>query len=161
MRVSSLAIALMIIVAPAFSQTPSREKADREAIEYAKSIPVSTLDRTLPRVTLQFFLDNESSGARIAWEVNDCGEQTGAPDVDRGRDFPMCVEAEVFLKDQRSLNVSVVVGTFNKGVNGEPIVWSVLLTGNDGEVRSIKLRDIPVELHRPDRRPSKKLPGTR
>lgn len=153
-------VTLTLLISSTLSaQTTSRDKADKEAIEYAQKILVSSLDRNLPRVTLKFFLENESEGARIQWEVNDCGEQTGSPDVDRGRDFPMCVEAEVFLKDQRSLNVSVVVGTFKKGIVDRPVVWSVILTENDGQVRSIALKAIPVELHRPERKTPKDLPA--
>ena len=154
MRVTILALAALLAAIPSCAQTGSREKADRAAIQYAQAILVSTLDRNLPRITLKFFLENESDGARIRWEVNDCGEQTGSPTVDRGRDFPMCVEAEVFLKDQRSLNVSVAVGTFKKGVVDRPVVWSVILTETDGEVRNISLKTIPVELHRPEGRPA-------
>lgn len=157
MRGASLLATLLLVVVPASPQT-AQQKSDRAALERAKSVLVSTLDRTLPRVSLEFFLSNESDGARIQWEVNDCGEQTGSPEANRGRDFPMCVEAEVFLKDQRSLNVSIVVGTFKKGLTEKPWVWSVTLTENDGKVRSITLRQIPVELHRPERPPVKELP---
>ena len=150
---------LLAALPSATAQRSPRDKTDRAAIDYARSLLVSTLDRNLPKVTLEFFLENESDGARIQWEVNDCGEQTGSPEVDRGRDFPMCVEAEVFLKDQRSLNVSVTVGTFKKGVDGKPFVWGVMLTETDGEVRSILLRAIPMELHRPENRAPKELPG--
>ena len=158
MRVFLVTLVLLITCTTS-AQTASRERADKEAIEYAQRVLVSSLDHNLPRITLRFFLENESDGARIHWEVNDCGEQTGSPDVDRGRDFPMCVEAEVFLKDQRSLNVSVVVGTFKKGIVDKPVVWSVMLTENDGEVRSIALKAIPVELHRPERKTPKDLPA--
>lgn len=157
MRGASFTATLLLAVVPAFAQT-AQQKSERAAVEHAKSVLISTLDRTLPRVSLEFFLTNESDGARIQWEVNDCGEQTGGSDADPGRDFPMCVEAEVFLKDQRSLNVSIVVGTSKKGLSDKPWVWGVTLTENDGKVRSIALRQIPIELHRPERPPNKELP---
>ena len=158
MRGAAIALAVLFATAPAEAQSSAQQKTERATIEYAKAVLVSALDKTLPRVSLEFFLANESDGARIQWEVNDCGEETGNPETDRGRDFPMCVEAEVFLKDQRSLNVSLVVGTFKKGVSDKPWVWGVTLTENDGKVRSIALRQIPVELHRPDRPSQKELP---
>jgi len=158
MRGSILALLLLLASEPLVAQSAAQKNIERSAIERAKSVLVSDLDRTLPRVSLEFFLENESDGARIQWEVNDCGEQTGDPATDRGRDFPMCVEAEVFLKDQRSLNVSLVVGTFRKGVTEKAWVWGITITENDGEVRPIELRKIPVELHRPERKSPRDLP---
>jgi len=46
-------------------------------------------DRSLPNLSLEFFLRNESGGTPIKWEVNHCGEQAGDPAIDRGRDSPM------------------------------------------------------------------------
>jgi hypothetical protein len=158
MRGAARTALLLLAIVPAMAQNPAEQKTERATIDRAKSVLVSSLDRTLPRVSLEFFLANESGGARIQWEVNDCGEETGSPEVDRGRDFPVCVEAEVFLKDQRSLNVSLVVGTVKKGVSDKPWLWGVTLTENDGKVRPIALRQVPVELHRPDRPEPKQLP---
>jgi hypothetical protein len=56
----------------------------------------------------------------MKWEVNDCGEQTGNPALDRGRDFPMCVEVHIKLIAERTLSLSISVGTFQKGVTGSP-----------------------------------------
>ena len=53
---------------------------------------------------------------KIKYEVNDCGEQTGTS-ADKGRDFPMCVEA---MADSLDVHISVVlgVGTFKRGILG-------------------------------------------
>src|ERR1700686_2151911 len=81
-----------------WAQPPAGEKTDQAAIQQAKRVLVSSLDSTLPKVSLEFFLNYESGGADIRWEVNDCGEQTGNPATDRGTDTPICVEAD-FTKD--------------------------------------------------------------
>ena len=51
-------------------------------------------------------LSNEGGGAPIKWEVNDCGEQTANRASDRGRDSPMCVEADFDTKDPAALVLS-------------------------------------------------------
>ena len=92
------------------------------ALQHAKSALVSSLDSSLPKVSLEFFLNYESGGADIRWEVNDCGEQTGNPAMDRENDPPMCVEAD-FAKDQTGVTVMVSVGTFHKGPSGTPALF--------------------------------------
>jgi len=115
------------------------------------------LDNGLPKVSLEFFLNYESGGADIRWEVNDCGEQTGNPATDRGSDSPMCVKAD-FAKDQTDVTVMVLVGTFQKGPSGKPTLFGVSVHGPSGRVHSLGLGDLPKELHRPAPRMPRDLP---
>lgn len=59
----------------------------------------------------------------IQWEVNDCGEQTGNPALDKGRNFPICAEAQVNLGGKRKLFVSLSVGTFKNGAKTALRAW--------------------------------------
>ena len=87
----------LLIAMAATGQTPR----DRKAIAYTKALLVSQLDPKLPAITFERWLTNQSGeDAQISWEVNDCGEQTGAAD-DRDSDFPLCVEAEAHMRDKR------------------------------------------------------------
>ena len=88
-------------------------------------------------MTLEFFLKYESGGAPITWEVNDCGEQTGNPATDQGRDFPMCVEAD-FDKDHAAVSVMVSVGTFRKGPSGVPLLFNISITEQSGRSHSVR-----------------------
>jgi hypothetical protein len=93
---------------------------ETEAIDLAKTTIVQDVDRSLPRTTLaKWLLDLFGPLARTEWEVNDCGEQTGDPRVDQGRDFPMCVDGSVALGKDRVLHLLLVVGTFKTGVRHE------------------------------------------
>jgi hypothetical protein len=139
------------------AQPSAGEKMDQAAIRHAKSVLVSSLDSSLPKVTLEFFLNYESGGADIHWEVNDCGEQTGNPATDRGSDSPMCVEAD-FTKDQTDVTVIVSVGAFQKGLSGKLALFSVTVHGSSGSVHSLRLGDLPKELHRPAPRMPRDLP---
>lgn len=131
-----------------WAQSSADHKRDEAAIQYAKRVLVSSLDRGLPSVTLEYFLKYESSGAAIHWEVNDCGEQTGDPATDRDRDLPLCVEAD-FDVEQRSVTVAVAIGTFQKWPSGAPSLFYATITIG-GKVHSIRqLGGLPKELHRP------------
>jgi hypothetical protein len=143
-----LSLCVLLVVSVAAAQGPSIGKTEQAALQRAKSALVSSLDSSLPKVSLEFFLNYESGGADIRWEVNDCGEQTPNPATDRGTDSPMCVEAD-FTKDQTDVTVTVSVGTFQKGPSGKPALFGVTVHGPSGRVHSLRLGDLPKELHRP------------
>jgi len=119
MRIMRIAGLMLLVAVAAGAQTPH----DRKLIAHAKAIPVSQLDPKLPAVPFERWLTSQAGeGAQIAWEVNDCGEQTGSPE-DRESDFPMCVEANAHLRDKRVIAVSIAVGTYNGGIAGKPVTW--------------------------------------
>jgi hypothetical protein len=145
-----LSLSSLLLTICLWAQGPSANKTERGAIQRVKTLPVSSLDRSLPKVTLEFFLKYEGEGAPIKWEVNDCGEQTGNRAVDHGRDSAMCVEADIDLKDDRAAAVLVSVGTFKSGPVDVPTVFSVTITDPSGMIRPVRrLSDLPMELHRP------------
>jgi hypothetical protein len=90
---------------------------EKRAVAAARSVPVSELDPKLPKIAFDRWLARTAgAGASIDWETNDCGEQTGNPRVDGGRDFPICVEATATLPDHRVVTVAMHVGTVRKGI---------------------------------------------
>lgn len=136
-----------------------KKKMEQAAIERAQDVLVSKFDSSLPRVSLKFFLESEAEGTKISWEMNDCGEQTGDPSVDRGRDMPTCVEASFTLKDQRTVDVMVAVGTSKKGIAGDVTLFSATLTDETG-THVIKLIELPAKLQRgkPRKGPAERAP---
>jgi hypothetical protein len=140
-----------------WAQKPRANEPEQAAIQRAKGTLVSSLDSSLPKVSLEFFLNYESGGADIRWQVKDCGEQTGNPATDRRNDSPMCVEAD-FAKDQTGVTVLVSVGTFQKGP-GAPVVFNVTVQGPSGKIHSLRrLGELPKELHRPAPKSPRDLP---
>lgn len=135
---------LAFLVAAAFVLQVSGTPA-AAAVAAAKQAVTQVLDPALPRVAFEEWLrEVAGSSAPATWDVNDCGEQTGNPKQDQGRDFPMCVEAAVGLAGQRELHVSLVVGTFKKGVVGVPGFWLAWIRKPDGSVEWIKrLSEVP------------------
>ena len=140
-----------------WAQSAPPSKVNRIAIEQAKNCSISKLDPDLPNVSLEFFLKYESQGAPIRWQVNDCGGRSGNRLIDRERDKPMCVEADVDLKNG-VLMVWILVG-LQGGLIDPPEFVAAEVTGETGASRTIRrLSDVPMELHR--RVPSK-MPADR
>jgi hypothetical protein len=141
-----------------WAQKPRANEPEQATIQRAKSTLVSSLDSSLPKVSLEFFLNYESGGGDIRWQVNDCGERTGNPATDRGNDSSMCVEAD-FARDQTDVTVLVSVGTFQKGLSGAPALFTVTVQGPSGKVHSLRrLGELPKELHRPAPKSPRDLP---
>jgi hypothetical protein len=141
----------MLAILLAFALSISGPQADTQArdaraIAAAKHTSVHRLDPALPGKMLAKWLRQVvGPQAPIAWEVNDCGEQTGNPETDAGRDFPMCVEAQVTLQKKRTLSISVSVGTLQTGVQPDSVEFAdAVITRPDGSARSIrKLSQLP------------------
>ena len=130
---------LVFAAALAGSRTPL-EASDAEAIAAAKSANVRQIEPSLPdQAFVQWLRGVAGEHAEVKWEVNDCGEQTGDPALDKGRDFPMCAEAQTSLGGNRRLSVSLSVGTFKTGVRKGPAsLVSVVITEPDGSLHWVK-----------------------
>jgi hypothetical protein len=153
--VSSLLLTFCVL-----AQGPSADKTETDAIQRVKDLPVSSLDRSLPKIKLEFFLNYEGQGAPIKWGVHDCGEKDRDTTKDQGRDSAMCVEASISLKDGRAATVLISVGTFKRGPVDVPTVYGVRVTDAGGRIQSLdRLSDLPVELHRPLPKGPKDLPA--
>lgn len=140
----------LTFVLPLFAQHPYSKEAENAAIKRVKTVDISSLERGLPKVTLEFFLKYEGEGAPIKWRMSNCAQLNGNPIIDRERDSTICVEADVELKGDRSATVVVSVGTLKTGPVGVPTVFSVTVTDPSGLVRAVRrLSDLPMELHHP------------
>ena len=94
---------------------------DAKAIDAAKHTNVRQIENVLPDKPFEEWLGGMvGPQKKIVWEVNDCGEQSGNPEVDKGRNFPMCVSALVDLAANRKLDVQLVVGTFKSDITTGP-----------------------------------------
>ena len=150
---------MLMLLLPVWAQGPPSGKAAADAIQRAKTVLISSLDDSLPRVTLEFFLQYEGQGATIHWEVNDCGKPNRDAMRDRARDRAMCVKAEVDLKDGRATIVVVSVGTLKTGSVGVPTLEEVKVTDAGRAIHRLnRLSELPVELHRPLPKGPKDLP---
>jgi hypothetical protein len=122
------------------------------AISVASRTIVAQIDPELPEVSLEAWLRGlAQEGTEISWEVNDCGEQTGNPALDRGRDFPMCADASVQASAARHLIVSLLVGSWMTGVTADaPSFRGAYIREEGGQPRFFgRLRDAVAALRGP------------
>ena len=139
----------LLVTCSLWAQHPYPSKAKVAVIRRVKTVDVSSLDRGLPKVTLEFFLKYEGGGVPIRWHLSNCDQPNGNQFIDRERDVSICVEADIDLEGDRSATVVVSVGT-PRQPRSVPTVFSVTVTDPSGMVHAVRrLSDLPMELHRP------------
>lgn len=90
---------------------------DTAAISAAKNTIARDIDKTLPAVKFETWLQGlVGAPTPLTWGVTDCGEQTGNPSLDRGRDVPICVEVIATLAGSRRLVLSLLAGSRERGL---------------------------------------------
>ena len=131
---------------------PVSAQALNEAVAFKRveQLSVARLDTLLQRQPFaDWYRNTVGAAAKIEYEVDDCGEQTGNPAVDAGQDFPACVSVYADLPDGRQVGVSIVVGTLNQGLVGEPQLWMVFVRCGDRFSDVRRLGDLPAALRLP------------
>jgi hypothetical protein len=155
----SLWVLTLTLTVCLWAQPSSTNKTEKAAIRRVKTLIVSSFDRSLPNVSLKFFLEYEAGGAPIKWEVNNCGELDGTPATGDRRAPPMCVEADFETKNSSAVNVLVSVGTFKGRPSVVPALLRVTITDPSGISRPVRhLGDLPMELQRAAPRSPRDLP---
>jgi len=135
-KTSTMIIVFVLTLLP--STSAYGQIAEQEAIRHAKLMSPSVFDSTLPAGHFADWLAGVvGKNAVVEWELNDCGEQTGDPAVDKQRDLPFCVGVSVPLADQRRLGITILVGTMKKGFVNNPAIYDMVLESN-GKFRTIK-----------------------
>lgn len=153
-RLLFAAIIISALFVCAQAQTKKRKQKRRnwethrtEVIDYAKKYPVSKLEINMPQVSFEkWFRQTVGETKKIDWEINDCGEQTGTSE-DRGRDFPMCVEASAVKAESVYIRISIQFGTFKRGITRmKPNIRSITVGGEIGGEWLDNLGDLPEKL---------------
>ena len=147
-RTFRLLVLMALLCGPLFAQI-----TQEDAIDLLEQYPTARLDSLLPKTSfLGWFRNVVGSEAKITWEINDCGEQTGVPEVDSQRDIPVCFEISALLPDRRIVGVAIAVGTEKKGLNGDPAVSNIYIDTGKGIQHIKRLRDLPPAVHPPQKR---------
>jgi len=145
-RLAASAVCLIVSSLSGSAQTAGTKARDAKLITHAKQGPGSQLDRTLPSVSFEKWLQVEAEAdAKFQWEVNDCGEQSGTA-TEEAHDFPMCVEADVAMKDGRSIVIMIAVGTSQKSAVGKPELYFPQLITPRETINLRQLSDFPAAL---------------
>lgn len=130
---------------PAMEQERSASMRDdfQEILLRAQQLPAKVLEPNLPGVSLRSWLEPAlGPGAKIEWEVNDCGEQDGT----RHESIPLCAAAEIKLPEDEDISVYILMATESDDERVESIsapgVWLANVRLNNAAC-SIKLAEIP------------------
>jgi hypothetical protein len=148
------AIFFLLCVAAGAAQDPNAAR-DAKLIAAARQVSVHKLDNALPDFAFEKWLAKESGpDAKSHWEVNDCGEQSGAPG-DSGS-VPLCVEVDSSLKDGRQIVIFLVDDRPATAGKDAPPDWKIFFTQLTSPHEKINLRrlsDLPAALIRTQNHP--------
>ena len=143
MKVPLMALCVWLSVA---AQTESFEK---QAISAAQQVTASSLDWRLPNRSFVAWLnDVVGQQAGVVWQLAECG--VGGT----GQDAPACAEATVLLPSGDTVIVGISVGTFKKGLIGEPAFRVAVIKSGERLYQVRRLSDLPGMLPTPRGVPS-------
>jgi TonB family protein len=151
MNISVIALCLWMCFA---AQSESLEK---QAISIAQQAPVSSLDEQLPnRPFAAWFNEVVGRDAGVVWQLAECGGTAG---VSGGaeQDLQACAEASVLLPNGNRLILAISVGTFKKGVTGQPAFLRAVIESDEQLYQVRRLRDLQGMLQSP-RKMASELP---
>ncbi len=123
--------------------------SEKQAVVGAQQRLASELDADLPKLPFaDWFRQVVGTRAGVTWQLNECGEQPSIL-VTQGRALPACAEVNAILPDGRKVVVMIEVGTFTKGITGNPSFCYAAIE-QEGELYPVRwLRDLPEGLRGP------------
>lgn len=146
MKICRSVIAIVLLSGAALAQEP---KFEQRAVELVKKTPVSTLEESMPRRPFaEWFKELVGPQAGVIWQLSEC-EQTGLVPGPRS-DQPACVETNAVLPDGRKVIVRVAVGTFRKGITGDPGFFYAVIEQQNQLVLLNRLHDLPASVRSPE-----------
>lgn len=110
---------------PSRPAKPPQPTLDQRVVSTVQKLSARLLDPELPDQPFAEWLQSVvGKDAKVAWESNDCGEQTGDPKTTPA-DFPICGQASAKLPGARIVTVMIAVGSSKTGIGGTPAVFFV------------------------------------
>src|SRR5215475_14356864 len=107
---------------------------EKQAVAGARQILASTLDADLPKISFSDWFEKVvGRKAGMVWQLSECGDVTS----NSAKDAPACGEVNSLLPDSRKVIGMLVVGTFKKGIAGNPS-FHFGVVEEQGKLRQIK-----------------------
>jgi TonB family protein len=143
MKISLMALCVWMSIA---IQSESFEK---RAMSMVQQLPASNLDAKLPnRPFVAWFNELIGQEAGVVWQLAECGAPVSVPGG-AGQDLPACAEATVILPNGDRMIVAISVGTFKRGMIGEPAFLKAVVESGEHLYQVRRLRDLPEMLREP------------
>jgi hypothetical protein len=131
---------------PNKSAKPAQPTLEQRVVSAVQKLSAKSLDSELPDQPFEeWFQAAVGKDVKVAWESNDCGEQTGDPKTTPA-DFPVCGQASAKLSGGRTVTVMVAMGSYKKGITGDPAVFFVGVDHENTFEPVEKLHDLPKTL---------------
>src|SRR5262245_1937306 len=128
------------------SQFQSSILSEKQAVIGAQTVLASDLDADLPsRPFEEWFREVVGSEAGVTWQLNECGEDPTML-IAQGQDLPACAEVDALLPDNRKVVVMIHVGTFRKGISGNPEFYHAAIELRGELYRVNHLHQLPARL---------------
>jgi TonB family protein len=129
------------------SVTTQSESFEKRAMSTVQQVSASSLDARLPNLPFIAWLNNVvGQEAGVVWQLAECGAR--APG-ETGQDAPACAEVTALLPNGDTVIVGISVGTFKKGLVGEPAFQGALIKRDERLYQVRRLSDLPVMLRLP------------
>jgi len=145
-RIITLAIGMFF--GPYYQSPPF----ELQAITRVRQLNISFLDSALQGRTFASWLQKlVGPRAGITWQLTECGAAPGSTG-----ELQACVEMSAILPDERKVVILTWVGSFKRGIYGEPRVQFAVVESNGELFEASRLRDLPQMLRKPLLRSSAK-----
>jgi TonB family protein len=142
-------IALCVALCVWMSVAAQSESLEKQAISIAQQVPVSSLDAQLPnRPFAAWFTELVGQDAGVVWQLAECGASAGVPSGAE-QDLQACAEASVLLPNGNRMILGISVGTFKKGITGQPAFFRAVIESGEQLYQVRRLRDLPAMLRSP------------
>src|SRR5215471_14089507 len=139
MYLSTVVMTVMMWLPLLNNQTQNRSadaqlSLEKQAVASARQTLASALDADLPKIALSDWFEKVvGRKAGMVWQLSECGDTTS----NAASDAPACVEVNTLLPDSRRVIVMIAVGTFKKGIAGQP-AFHFGVVEERGKLRRIK-----------------------
>ena len=147
----------LLVICVLINSSTQIAEFEREALASVQRRSASSLDEGLPRRPFgSWFKEIAGERAGVVWQLSECGDPASAKD--KSGDMPACAEVNAILPNGCKVVVMILVGTFMKGIKGEPTFFGAVIEQNDQFYRVNRLRDLPKLVRNPGSYPVD-LPG--
>jgi len=145
MKIGTIVITLCVLI----SNPPQAESFEKQAMAIVQRTPVGEFDPELPKDPFgTWFKQLVGPQAGIIWQLTECGEPINVPG-ETEQDIPACVEANAILPGYGKVIVVIAVGTFRKGLTGQPTFFHAFVDQNYQLNLVRRLHDLPRILRTP------------
>jgi TonB family protein len=153
MKITAIVLVLCVVM----NTSPQIAEFEKQALGSVQRRSASLFDNDLPRRPFgAWFKEIVGEDAGVVWQLSECGDPEET--AEKGGDIPACAEVNAVLANGSKVVVMILVGTFKKGMEGEPSFFGAVIEHKDQFYQVNRLRDLPKLVNNPGSRPVS-LPG--